>query len=165
MVVREAFVAAFIGKWTSILVIFILSLLLCGISPVYADQGDPTLLASGNLGGGISFNSLGEAVWSQWDPATEKNQIFSSLRGQITFDATDHSSPAINNMGDLVWVSRDPDSSRYFLRGYIAGKEVTLVYDSNSSIFNTDLNDRGEVVSSRMIITPAAKSIPTCGGN
>jgi len=106
----------------------------CGVGPC------PDLLASGQLwGGGGSINSLGEVVWSQYDPSSSRYQIFSSARGQLTNDQTDHYSPAINNLGDLVWLENGT------IRGIIAGQPVTVATIQNVG-GKIDLNDRGEVV-------------------
>src|SRR6185369_6022540 len=113
----------------------------CGAGPC------PDLIASGQLGWGASVNSLGEVVWSQFDQATQKNQLYSSQRGQLTFDAVDHNSPAINNLGDLVWTEFGfiNDINTYTLKGIIAGQPVTLA-TSTIWIGKADINDHGEVV-------------------
>jgi hypothetical protein len=50
----------------------------------------------------FDVNSSGEVVYVKKD-AAGYNQIFSTVRGQITFDATDHYTPCINDNGEIVW--------------------------------------------------------------
>ena len=42
-------------------------------------------------------------VWSEYDQGTGRQQIYSSLQGQLTFDPEDHENPSVNNLGDVVW--------------------------------------------------------------
>ncbi len=106
----------------------------------------PEVVASGILGWGTAINSLGEVVWSQYDQASGWKQIFSSQRGQLTADPSNHNSPALNNMDDLVWVeASDSYPYTYTLRGIIAGQPV-VVATSQNWINKADINDRGEVV-------------------
>ncbi len=114
----------------------------CGVGPC------PDLVASGtNLGWGVGLNSLGEVVWSQYDPVTSHNQLYSSTRGQLTSDAVDHNSPAGNDLGDLAWVEYGNVSGNwtYSVKGLIGGQAATFA-SSQNTINGVDLNDRGEVV-------------------
>jgi hypothetical protein len=104
----------------------------------------PDLVATGQLGWGLSLNSLGEVVWTQGDQTTGLMQIFSSTRGQLTTDSINHNSPAVNDLGDMVWVEYS-QTGDYLLRGIIAGQQVTVA-TSQGWIGRVDLNDRGEVV-------------------
>jgi hypothetical protein len=47
-------------------------------------------------------NSSGEVVYVERD-ANGYVQVYSTVRGQVTFDATDHYSPCINDNGEIVW--------------------------------------------------------------
>lgn len=51
-----------------------------------------------------SMNALGEIIWSKSDMNTGLEQIFSSTRGQLTFDGVSHYDASGNNRGDLVWI-------------------------------------------------------------
>ena len=53
-----------------------------------------------------SINDLGEIVWAEY--ISGKMQVFSSTRGQLTYDSIDHYGPAINNLGDVVFTQYDP---------------------------------------------------------
>ena len=54
---------------------------------------------------GMAINDFGEIVWSQANETTGGyTQIFSDRRGQITNEPTDHYYPALNNLGDVVWM-------------------------------------------------------------
>jgi len=49
----------------------------------------------------FDVNSNGEAVYVA---ATNGNQqVFSTIRGQITFDPVDHYNPCINDLGEILW--------------------------------------------------------------
>ena len=95
-----------------------------GVSPhiansgevVYADSfGGPGLdLVSTTRGrltrGGIitlgfsdfGVNASGEVVYVA--PDTDNNQqVFSTVRGQVTFDQVDHYNPCINDLGEILW--------------------------------------------------------------
>src|SRR6185369_11358688 len=103
----------------------------CGAGPC------PDLIATGEFWSGASINSLGEVVWSQY--VSGYSQLFSSTRGQLTNDEAYHDYPAINNLGDLVWVDNGT------IRGNIAGQPI-VVTSGQSWIGMIDINDRGEVV-------------------
>jgi vibriolysin len=113
----------------------------------------PDVIATGQLGEGVSINSLGEVVWVQYHQASGRNQLFSSLRGQLTFDLTDHRNPSLNNLGDLVWVESYWDAQLwqdiYVVKGTIGGQPVTVT-SSQNWINKPDINDRGEVVWNQM---------------
>jgi len=109
----------------------------CGANPC------PKQLASGDLNG-ASINSLGEAVWAQVDPTTGVHQVFSSTRGQLTNDPVDHQSPAVNALGDLVWIETNSFSTGSLIRGGIGGQP--FVVNPQGWINKVDLNDHGEVV-------------------
>lgn len=47
-------------------------------------------------------NSSGEVVYVKRD-ATGYAQVYSTVRGQITSDATDHQNPCISDNGEIVW--------------------------------------------------------------
>ncbi|NJD92276.1 MAG: choice-of-anchor D domain-containing protein, partial [Geobacter sp.] len=108
----------------------------CGVGPC------PEMVTSGNLYGGISMNSLGEIVWglNLYDQGNWSTQIYSSLRGQLTSPPTTYSDPAINSLGDVVWVENGNT-----LRGTIGGQTVTLA-TTPFWFHGADINDRGEVV-------------------
>jgi len=92
-----------------------------------------------------AINSLGEVFWLQLDQATGKEQIFSSLRGQLTSDPVRHTSVAGNNLGDLVWVETDENSIVSTVRGIINDQPVTFA-SGQYWIYKVDINDHGEVV-------------------
>lgn len=64
----------------------------------------------GFIGQGItpSINDSGEIVWADWDG--NDYEIYSSVRGQITFNDAHDDSPQINNAGDIVWLSAAPST-------------------------------------------------------
>src|SRR6185369_14304236 len=82
-------------------------------------------------------NALGEVVWSQYDPASGYSQIFSSSRGQLTSDSTNHTAPSINKYGDVVWSQNDG------IYGIIDGRAIRLIYDTNS--YSPVISDNGEI--------------------
>ncbi|HAK61279.1 MAG TPA: hypothetical protein DCO77_13020 [Nitrospiraceae bacterium] len=92
-----------------------------------------------------SGNDMGEVVWNQYDPVTGYYQIFSSIRGQLTFEAVEHYMPAVNNRGDLVWRQADysPGGSINDIYGIISGERVQLATGASGS---PAINDAGEVV-------------------
>jgi hypothetical protein len=107
----------------------------------------PEQIAAGNIGAG-SINSLGEALWTQSDPGTGRVQIFSSWRGQLTFDQVDHFNPALNDRGDLVWQAIDASSYQSSIQGVIGGKWIMLA--QNVYADKLDINNGGEVVWSQL---------------
>ena len=115
----------------------------CGEAPC------PELIASGATGG--SVNSLGEVVWTKPDPATGQQQLFSSRRGQLTFQQYNeysHFAPSINNVGDTVWSLGDGYGSS-FLGTNISGTEtggMMMQPPFFGGDTDADINDRQEVV-------------------
>ena len=77
-------------------------------------------------------------VWSQWDWATNNTQIYSSMRGQLTSDSNPHTSPSLNNRGDVVW---EQNGQVY---GLLSGQLMKLTIASNGQ--QPSINDFGEVV-------------------
>nr|WP_284694664.1 6-bladed beta-propeller [Geomonas sp. Red32] len=110
----------------------------CGAGPC------PEVVVSGQLSGGVSINSLGEIVWGQNDQNLF-SQLFSSTRGQLTSEQNQHYTPAINNVGDMVWTEFDPTLPGVVLRGVIGGQPVTIARGSYG-MSKVDINDSGEVV-------------------
>ena len=49
-----------------------------------------------------SINDMGEVVWSGWDGTDY--EIYSSTRGQLTFNTVDDLRPQINNIGEVAWL-------------------------------------------------------------
>jgi tartrate dehydratase beta subunit/fumarate hydratase class I family protein len=89
-----------------------------------------------------SINDLGEVVWSQFDPGTGFNQIYSSTRGQLTFDLNPHDSPSVNNRGDVVWEQKFPWQPMGPIYGVLAGQLVQVAAEGNSPC----INDNQEIV-------------------
>ena len=87
---------------------------------------------------GSSINDLGEMVWSQWDPATNNTQIYSSVRGQLTSDFNPHTSPSLNNRGDVVWEQNGQVSGLY--------SQLMPMHMGVNSGQQPSINDFGEVV-------------------
>ena len=82
-----------------------------------------------------SMNSLGEVVWAQYDSGS--SQIYSSTRGQLTFDSNYHNSPSINKFGDVVW---EQNGNIY---GLMSGVVSQLTWSGG---YVPSINDHGEVV-------------------
>jgi len=61
----------------------------------------------------FDVNSSGEIVYTKND-AQGNSQIFSTLRGQITFQPAYHYSPCINELGEIVWGQSIPGGGRTF---------------------------------------------------
>jgi hypothetical protein len=89
---------------------------------------------------GISINALGESVWSQNDPITGFVQIFSSTKGQLTTDPSDHIHPSLNIHGDVVW----EQNGQIF--GILNGAMSDLSADPSANHFQPTMNDLQEVV-------------------
>ncbi|ORJ53140.1 beta-propeller fold lactonase family protein, partial [Geothermobacter hydrogeniphilus] len=105
--------------------------------------GSPVLVEPGHeIPSGGDINDRGERVWSEFDPAGGYFQVFSSLRGQLTFDAADHNRPSINNSGDVVWERYDPTYNQSLVEGLING-ELTFVAQDGE---HPAINDHNEVV-------------------
>lgn len=49
----------------------------------------------------FGVNASGEVVYVV--PTNGNQQVFSTVRGQITFDAVDHYNPCINDQGEILW--------------------------------------------------------------
>src|ERR1039458_4072583 len=94
-------------------------------------------------------NSAGEVVYMQQD-ASGNNQIFSTVRGQITFDDANHYAPCINDYGEIVWGQ------------YIAGVgSVTVsstrgVLPENYGFYPYDLNNLGDICFDGSLVSPTA---------
>ena len=110
--------------------------------------------------GQITFNATARRVWPNINDNSEivwqeNDSIFSSTRGQLTFGEPgyiSHLTPAINNLGEFVYVEGiyDPDQNSYKTRiiDSINGP-VTDYYwwEGNQDWkFNPDINDLGEIV-------------------
>ncbi len=84
-----------------------------------------------------SLNDLGEVVWSQFDPGTGHQQVYSSMRGQLTNDQNDHINPSVNNRGDVVWEQNGQ------IYGTLSGQLIQFTYNGG---YQPSINDSGEVV-------------------
>ncbi len=108
-------------------------------------SGQLTQLTMFNNGHQPSINDFGEVVWSQFDPTTGHNQIYSITRGYLTTDQNEHFNPSINSRGDLVWEQPDPTNGLNQIYGIINGipSQITNnpAWHSQPSISNS-----GEVV-------------------
>ena len=51
---------------------------------------------------GFDVNALGEAVYAAKD-TNDDMQIFSTIQGQLTFEAGTHVNPCINDYGEIIW--------------------------------------------------------------
>ena len=105
---------------------------------------------------GGSVNDLGEVVWSQYDPGTGFTQVYSSVRGQLTFDAASHDLPSVNNHGDVVWTSKyyyEPTGPIY---GIINGQLTQMSPDAGD---HPSINDNMEIVWSRLNMTNGYRQI------
>src|SRR6185369_3557806 len=95
-----------------------------------------------------SINDLGEIVWSQW--TITRYQIFSSTRGQLTFNEADHYGPVINNLGDIAWSEYSWDNvqgqSINAAKAIIAGQPVQLASNPQTNYILGGISDKGEVV-------------------
>src|SRR6185369_7635119 len=94
-----------------------------------------------------SINDLGEVVWSEY--LNGYRQVFSSSRGQLTYDNIDHYGPVINNLGDIAWSESvwNGGNNTFAIKGIIAGQPVQLASNSqNSSYWLGGISDKGEVV-------------------
>ena len=86
----------------------------------------------------FDVNSSGEVVYATED-ASGHFQIFSTVRGQITFEATDHYNPCINDLGEIVWDQYLPG-----LGGRLVSSSRGLLPE-NYRVGALDLNNLGEV--------------------
>jgi phage gp45-like len=84
---------------------------------------------------GFDVNAKGEVVYVVPD-INENNQIYSTIRGQVTFDAADHVNPCINDSGEIAWNQYTNGGSAVFssTRGVFPGNYPWLL----------DLNNAGE---------------------
>jgi len=104
------------------------------------------------------INDRGEIVYTKhvngyW-------QIFSNLRGQLTFDLVNHFSPSINNRGELVWEQQIRTYPRIFsnFRG-----QITFGNRRNE---RPSINNRGEIVwitSREKIFSSVNRELPISG--
>lgn len=115
---------------------------------------DPSSCYSGltwiSEGGQSAMNDLGEIVWNQMDNATQTLQIYSNLRGQLTFDPSWHTYPSINNHGDVVWTQREIDSITHLentqVVGIINGVLTQVTNDPAWRSWQPSINDSREIV-------------------
>ncbi|MEJ2653506.1 MAG: hypothetical protein P8173_17485 [Gammaproteobacteria bacterium] len=83
------------------------------------------------------INNSGEIVWQETAAggSTDDWEIWTNIRGQITFDATDSVNPAINDLGEIVWQQWDGhDWEIYDTRPHINtfGTIVWITNDGNA---------------------------------
>ena len=94
-------------------------------------------------------NSSGEVVYEKRD-ASGHSQVYSTVRGQITFDATDHYSPCINDNGEIVWAE------------YVSGvgsrtfSSTRGMLPENYGVYPWDLNNLGDICFNGELHSPAA---------
>lgn len=74
------------------------------------------------------INNPGEIVWQQTiaGVSTDDWEIWTNIRGQITFDVTDSTHPAINDSGEIVWQQWDGEDWEIYssVRGPITNNSV-----------------------------------------
>jgi hypothetical protein len=114
-------------------------------------EGLKLLRASCIAAAGANFR---EMVWTQ--NVAGFSQVFSSQRGQVTRDRTDHLDPAVNSQGEIVWVQRVGGRTQMNNLG-----EIVQPVDYISQVFSSrrgqltfaakdhlqpTVNDAGEVV-------------------
>jgi len=82
--------------------------------------------------------NLRETVWAQM--VGGYSQVFSSLRGQITWGPVHHLNPAVNAAGEIVWVQRVQGIAQIFsnVKGQVTKDPVSHVQPA--------LNGQGEIV-------------------
>ena len=90
-----------------------------------------------NMQWSSSINDLGEVLWSQFDPGTNRQQIYSSTRGQLTNDQNDHMNISANNRGDVVWEQMGQ------IYGILSGQVTQITYNNG---YHPSINDSGEAV-------------------
>lgn len=88
---------------------------------------------------GYDINSSGEVVYTRNDQQGN-SQVFSTVRGQITFDAVYHYSPCINDLGETIWGQYIPTLEACRTVSNTRGI-LPLNYGSNPQ----DLNNLGDV--------------------
>lgn len=84
----------------------------------------------------FDVNTNGEVVYVNND-TNGYSQIYSTVTGQITFDATDHSNPCINDNGEVIWNQVELGTGYLTIsasRGVLPGINQTL----------RDLNNAGD---------------------
>lgn len=97
----------------------------------------------------FDVNSSGEVVYMQKD-AAGYNQIFSTTRGQITFDATDHYSPCINDNGEIVW-------GQYITGvGSVTVSTTRGILPPTYGFYPYDLNNLGDICYDGNLYSPTA---------
>jgi len=96
------------------------------------------------FGGAIDINSTydvnssGEVVYMQQD-ASGNNQIFSTVRGQFTFDAANHYAPCINDLGEIIW-------GEYMAGlGSVTVSSTRGILPANDGFYPYDLNNPGDI--------------------
>ena len=92
-------------------------------------------------------NSSGEVVYMQKD-ASGNNQIFSTVRGQITFDDANHYSPCINDYGEIIWGEFTAAT------GSVTVSSTRGVLPENYGFYPCDLNNLGEVCFDGSLVSP-----------
>jgi|GEM_PF-5736581 len=112
---------------------------------VCEQSSDPQLISSStNEQSESSINAAGEAVWVEFNPSNNYDQIMSNKRGALVTDAAFHYSPSINGIGDVVWsqmVSGFEQIKKRSNSGTVADVTTGSVNHSDPAI-----NDNGEVV-------------------
>lgn len=102
--------------------------------------GTPQVVASEGIT--PASNGLGEVVWSKYDIITGFNQIYSNMRGQLTFDAVHHNHPSINKYGDVVWDQYNGSGTQ--ISGLVDGRFTQLTFGSNDR--SPSISDSGEII-------------------
>jgi len=93
------------------------------------------------------INNPGEIVWQQTiaGGSTDDWEIWTNIRGQITFDDTDSTNPAINDSGEIVWQQWDGEDWEIYssVRGRITNNNVddTRPHINNSGTIVWMTND------------------------
>ncbi|ALC17042.1 hypothetical protein DSOUD_2278 [Desulfuromonas soudanensis] len=120
----------------------LLLVLLC--APGYALAVCPDAISpTSDAPGKAAINDLGEVVWSQKVDTPEVGihyQLFSSTRGQLTFDAATNVNPSINKFGTVVWQKDDG------IRNSIWVNDLGTVREIFPDGQTPAINDGGEIV-------------------
>lgn len=116
---------------------------------------DPQLISSStNEQSEPSINAAGEAVWVEFNPSNNYDQIMTNKRGALVTDAAFHYSPSINGIGDIVW-SQIVSGFEQIKKRSNSGTVTTV---TTGSVDHSDpaINDGGEVVWVQADATPTA---------
>jgi hypothetical protein len=132
------------------------------IAPVINDAGE-IIYEEGNIGiisttkGFIAYppglnwpcdaNNDGEIVWSA--PVNGINQIFSNIRGQLTFSDNNCFDPVINNLGEVVYLEGNVGIVS-LTRGFIACPNTWTtinINDQGEIVWSNDVNGRNQIFS------------------